>query len=101
MDVSVLATHCETFGLVVIESMANKVPVIATNKCGPMEIIDDGKDGLVFDRSGDDLAKKIELLYNDKELKNKLAKNSYNKVKEKFDKNIQNKKLFNFLKGIL
>ncbi|WP_457749252.1 glycosyltransferase, partial [Sulfurimonas sp.] len=57
-DVNVLATENETFGLVVIEAMANKVPMIAANKGGPIEIITDGEDGLLFDGSSNDLAKK-------------------------------------------
>jgi len=40
-NTTVFATHKETFGLVVIESMMNKVPVIATANGGPLEIIDD------------------------------------------------------------
>ena len=41
-DVTVMATKKETFGLVIIESMVNGVPVIATANGGPLEIIDDG-----------------------------------------------------------
>jgi glycosyltransferase involved in cell wall biosynthesis len=96
-DVSVLATPRETFGLVIIESMVNKVPVIATNNGGPLEIINDGEDGLLFDRSVDDLAKKIKLLYEDKDLKEKLSQNAYKTAKEKFDKNKQLEKLYKVL----
>lgn len=93
-DVNVLATKKETFGLVLIESMINKIPVIATAKGGPLEIVEDGIDGLLFDRSVDDLAQKIELLYRDRELKNRLALDGYKKVKVKFDKTIQMKKMY-------
>ncbi len=93
-DVNVLATENETFGLVVIEAMANKVPMIATNKGGPLEIIDDGLDGLLFDGSSDDLAMKIKQLYDDEQLKEVLAENGYKKVKEKFDAQKQLDKLY-------
>ena len=93
-DATVLATPKETFGLVVIESMINKVPVIAVDNGGPLEIIDDRKDGLFFDRSSDDLAQKIQLLYNDLKLKEKLSLNAYEKVKTKFDKETQMKKMY-------
>jgi glycosyltransferase involved in cell wall biosynthesis len=99
-DVSVLATPRETFGLVVIESMVNKVPVIATNNGGPLEIINDGEDGLLFDRSVDDLAKKIKLLYEDKDLKEKLSQNAYKTAKEKFDKNKQLEKLYKVIENV-
>lgn len=92
-DVSVLATKTETFGLVVIESMVNKVPVIATNSGGPLEIIDDKKDGLLFDRTAKDLAKKITLLYEDKDFYNGLTRNGYNKIKDIFDKETQMEKM--------
>jgi glycosyltransferase involved in cell wall biosynthesis len=62
-DVVVLATECETFGLVVIEAMQVGTAVIATNQCGPLEIIEDGRTGLLFKKnSSDDLAKKIKKL---------------------------------------
>lgn len=40
--------HCsitETFGLVVLESLASGVPVVARNEGGPSDIIEDGKTG--------------------------------------------------------
>ncbi|QOY51424.1 glycosyltransferase family 4 protein [Candidatus Sulfurimonas baltica] len=93
-DVTVLATPKETFGLVVIESMINKVPVIATANGGPLEIIDNEEDGLLFDRTTENLVEKIELLFINTELKNKLALNGYKKVKEVFDKNTQMQKMY-------
>ena len=99
-DVNILATPKETFGLVVIEAMINKVCMIATNKGGPLEIIDDGKDGLLFDRSSEDLAKKIKFLYDDVEHKDRLAEAGYVKAKDMFDSAKQNDKLFKILQGI-
>ena len=93
-DTTVLATPKETFGLVVIESMINKVPVIVTANGGPLEIIDDNKDGLLFNRTSDDLVKKIELIYKDNEFKNELSTNGYKKVKEIFNKDIQMDKMY-------
>ena len=96
-DCMVLATTKETFGLVVIEAMANKSSIIATNSGGPLEIIEDGVDGLFFDRSSDDLALKIEMLYKDEKLKNSLADAGYKKVKNSFDNKKQMQKLLEFL----
>jgi len=93
-DITVLATKNETFGLVIIESMANGTPVIATNRGGPLEIINDGVDGLLYDGSSEDLADKITLLYNDSKLQNMLALNSIKKVQTKFNEEIQLKKLY-------
>ncbi len=93
-DVTVLATKKETFGLVVIESMVNSVPVITTNKGGPLEIIENSVDGLLFDRSSEDLVKKIELLYNNDEFRKSLSSNGYDRIKEKFDKETQMQKMY-------
>ena len=93
-DVAVLATPRETFGLVVIEAMANEVAVIATNNGGPLEIIEDGVDGLLFDRSVKDLALKIQLLYDDKELLAKIQKNARKTVLQRFEKKTQLEKLY-------
>jgi len=93
-DTNILATPKETFGLVIIEAMMNKVCMIATNKGGPLEIIDNNKNGLLFDRTSDDLANKINLLYKDEKLKQQLALNGYEKAKLEFNSDIQLQKLF-------
>ena len=88
-DVTVLATPKETFGLVVIESMVNLIPVIVTNNGGPLEIVEDNIDGLYFDRTVDDLVSKIQMIYEDTTLKDKLKSNCYKKVTQKFSKSKQ------------
>lgn len=97
-DVIVLATHKETFGLVLIEAMQCGICVIGSNDGGPLEIIDDGQTGLLFDsRNSDSLAEKIELVYKDKELKDKLAENGRKKAQEVFEE----VKQFDEVKSIL
>jgi len=93
-DVNILATPRETFGLVVIEAMINKVCMIATNKGGPLEIIEDKVDGLLFDRSSNDLSLKIKTLYDNIEYKNSLANNGYKKAKGLFENSKQLNKLY-------
>ncbi len=93
-DSVVLATQKETFGLVVIEAMVNKACMIAANSGGPLEIIDDNINGMLFNRTSEDLAKKIEILYSDVKLKNRLAEAGYEKAKEMFDADIQTEKLY-------
>ncbi len=98
-DVTVLATPKETFGLVIIESMVNKVPVIATANGGPLEIIEDNIDGLLFNRTVDDLVKKINLIYENSEFKNQLSSNGYTKIINKFNKDKQMSKLYRVING--
>ncbi len=99
-DANILATPKETFGLVVIEAMINKVCMIAVNNGGPLEIIEDGKDGLLFDRTSEDLANKIKSLYDDVEYKNRLAQAGYIKAKDMFDRDKQSDKLFDIIQGM-
>jgi len=93
-DVNILATAKETFGLVVVEAMMSKICTIATNRAGSLEIIEDGKDGLFFDRSSKEMAQKIKMLLNNSNLKKELALNGYLKVKDKFEYNKQLNKLY-------
>ena len=93
-DCLVLATPCETFGLVVIEAMQVGTAVIATDQCGPLEIIEDGKSGLLFEKnSSDDLAKKIKKLVNDKEFCSSVSQNGKEIAEERFSNHLQFKTL--------
>lgn len=96
-DVNILATPKETFGLVVIEAMANGVCVCATNQGGPLEIIEDGVDGVLFERNSEDLADKIKMLYEDRELIKKLAVAGQKKASEIFDSKTQLAKLYDVI----
>ncbi|HUW19759.1 MAG TPA: glycosyltransferase family 4 protein [Sedimentisphaerales bacterium] len=47
IDCLVHTAYREPFGRVIIEAMAHKVPVIAVGSCGPSEIIQNGKTGVL------------------------------------------------------
>lgn len=90
LDVFVLATHYEGFGLVLCEAMAAKVPVISTSVVGVKdEVIFNHKNGLLVNDSDKiDLADKILQIKNNQELKNELVKNADIFVKKYFALNI-------------
>jgi glycosyltransferase involved in cell wall biosynthesis len=48
LDVLVLPSHKETFGMVVIEAMSYGIPIVATNAGGVPEIVVDGVTGLLI-----------------------------------------------------
>ena len=100
-DIVVLATYKETFGLVLIEAMQCGICVIGSNDGGPLEIIDDMQNGLLFEsRDADSLAQTIELLYKDNELKKKLAESGRKKASEIFDENKQFEEVRDILENI-
>ena len=73
-DVVVLATRCETFGLVLPEAMRAGVCVIGTDCGGVPEIIQHGKTGLLFKPDdANDLARQLRHLVSDNDLRQRLA----------------------------
>ena len=86
MDVFVLPSiQPEPFGLVIIEAMEHKVPVIATNHGGPTEIIIDGKDGFLVDYTDcDEMASCIIKLLENNSLREKIAQNGFEKKRKMF-----------------
>ena len=75
----------EGFGLTVTEAMAAKIPVLVSEKQGPLEIIDNGKYGYSFkNKDIDDCAAKIELFLNDQNDKNMIVK-AYQRVQELYN----------------
>ena len=50
MDVIVLPSYREGFGLAVVEAEAMGVPVVVTNIPGPIDAMENGKSGLVVEK---------------------------------------------------
>lgn len=84
--VSVVPSHDEAFGLVVIESMAVGTPVVGSNVGGIPEIIRDGVDGRLF-RPGDsqDLADKLEQVLKDPNSRNRMGESARQRFVESFE----------------
>jgi glycosyltransferase involved in cell wall biosynthesis len=81
----------ETFGLVLLESMKNKTPIITSNCDGPQDVVRDKIDGLVFnvrnsneEEIAKELASKINYLIANEELANNMVANAFQRVNEKF-----------------
>jgi len=74
LDIFVSASRSESFGLAIVEAMANGVAVVATKTEGACEIIEDDKTGLLVD-VGDVVAisDAVESLLNDETKRNSLA----------------------------
>jgi glycosyltransferase involved in cell wall biosynthesis len=85
LDVVVCPSRREPFGLVLVEAMAAGRPVIASDSGGPLEIIEDGRSGLLFP-TGDAavLAERIIRLLGDPRLGASLAEGGRKRVEETF-----------------
>lgn len=80
-DVFVVPSYYEPFGLVTLESMACKTPVVASMVDGLMATIQDNETGLFFTpRQAGDLKDKVIQLYQSKALRSVLAENAYKKI---------------------
>lgn len=82
---TVLSSFHEGFGNVIIESMALKKPVIATNVGGVPEIVKDGENGLLVPRKNPTvMAEKILYLIEHPEATTELGENGRRLVEQKF-----------------
>lgn len=98
LDIFVLTTFKETYGMVTIEAMASKLPVIATNRGGTVDIIEHKKTGILIEPDNpQELADSILQLINDKERANKIASNARNVAIDKYSHNIQCQLLEDFI----
>ncbi len=74
LDVLVVPSFSESFGLIILEAFAHRVPVVATDTDGPRAIITSGNDGVIFPRGNSDaLANQLRKFMEDPALCAKLA----------------------------
>ncbi|HEX8600856.1 MAG TPA: glycosyltransferase [Chloroflexia bacterium] len=75
----------ESFGIVQLEAHACGTPVVSSNLPGVREVNPDGVSGLLAQPGdADDLARKLKLLLDDAELRNKLGEQARRHVREQF-----------------
>jgi len=89
-DILTFTSERETFGLVLLEAIKYRKPIISTNADGPKEILRDGVDALIVKLDPNDdavaqhFAEAILKIVNDEDLANKLVQNSFARLQEKF-----------------
>jgi glycogen(starch) synthase len=87
-DVSVVPSLFEPFGIVALEAMAAKSPVVVSDTGGLSEIVNHDVDGVkVYTDNPDSLAWGITRALTDEAYANKLRINAYKKVQEKYNWN--------------
>jgi len=88
--------------MVLLEAMANGIPVVSTPVGGIPEVIEEGKDGiLVPPKDPEALAKAIRSLLDSPELQKRIVQNAYRKVKEKYSIERYATDLLNLYKKLL
>jgi len=88
-DVFVLPSVFESFGIVLCEAMAMKKPVISTKIRGVVDVVEDGKTGLLVEpRNPKELAHAVLRILSNKNLAERLVKEGRKRVEEKYDWNL-------------
>jgi glycosyltransferase involved in cell wall biosynthesis len=86
LDMFVLSSSSEGFSIATIQAMAAGLPVIATRSGGPQEIITHEKDGCLVDvNAPQQIAKTVENLTKQAELRQKMARSGQRHTVETFD----------------
>ena len=84
-EMLVLPSRMEPFGIVLIEAMACKAPVVATNVGGIPEIVEHEVSGILVEPENPEaLSAAIDRVLTDGNLKKELVENGYSRVMERF-----------------
>ncbi len=105
IDIFILPSIAETFGIVLLEAMLYNTPIITSDSWGPDEIIDNEVDGLKVSKDDDKempklLAAAIARLINDQEFAKKLAINAHKKFFENYSAEMVSQRLNDLLHKI-
>lgn len=101
-DLTVLPSHVEGLGIVLLESLASKTPVVATDAPGINEIIEDNVTGITVPvKSPQVLAEKIDWAIDNPDSMNKLTNKGFEFVVQNFDIRQQVKKVEAVYKEVL
>lgn len=88
-DVLTHPTYREGFGKALQEAMGMRLPIVTTNVPGPSEVVENGVSGVLVEvKNSDDLAEKMELLFQNAELREEIAAEGRNRAEKYFDRPI-------------
>lgn len=100
VDVFVLASHSETFGMVTIEAMLSKLPIIATKSGGTGEILDNGKLGILYEyENHEEFCQKLLWILNNKIEATNMASNAQKTASEKYNQEIETNEIDYLIKS--
>lgn len=85
MDIICLSSDNEGTPVSLIEAQASGVPVISTDVGGVKDILDEGETGFIVPKKdAKAFAEKLQLLIENKEIRDKMSQNGWNFVRDKF-----------------
>jgi len=97
LDILLASSGRDAFGRTIIEAMLQSTPVLAANKGGHLEIVEDEHDGLLYeDKCENSFIKQVSRLIEDESFREKLASRALDKSTAKYTKN----KLFLVIESI-
>jgi L-malate glycosyltransferase len=85
LNVLIISSAGEGFGLTVLEGFAYQVPIVATNVVGINEIIEDNKNGLLFEYGNvTQLVQQLNLLLNNEKYASQLSEKGFNDLNKEY-----------------
>jgi glycosyltransferase involved in cell wall biosynthesis len=89
-DIFVFPSLNDAFGLVLVEALASKLPIITSIYAGgSKDTVDEGKNGFIVDPENTKIfSEKLEILLSDKTLRQKMGEMSYEKAGKFYLKNV-------------
>lgn len=101
IDIFVLGSTGETFGMVTVEAMLAGLPIVATNSGGTPEILDYGKYGFLYEPNNEkQLADKISLILNNVESSKKLAESAKERAVNYYSHDYECKEIENLFNSL-
>lgn len=101
-DIGIICSNAEGFGRVTVEYMIAGIGIIASNTGANKELITDNIDGYIYTKGNiDELARKIEMSYDNRNKINDMVKKSFEKYKKNFTTEIFSNNIYLFYKEIL
>lgn len=89
IDIFCAPSIFESFGIVALEAMSKKLPIVVSDASGFQNIFENNKDALIVGKkSSKDIASAIKKLVNNQNLAINLGQNAYNKAILQYDKKI-------------
>lgn len=101
-DILILPSIEEGVGRVLLEAMSLNLPIVASNVGGIPLVIDDNKDGLLFEVGDiESLKERVLFLLNDADFSKEMTKIAHQKFLKNYEYEVSMKKFLNMYKSIL